>query len=69
MTDIPNHMQPLQGSHSFARMKEQAAKLYRENPSEVWRHASVSTDNRHRCRQCFTCACLETLQSRGKAGV
>ena len=24
---------------------------------ELARHARVSTDNRHRCTDCFTCAC------------
>lgn len=29
---------------------------------EVKRHASVSTDNRHSCRNCFCCACVAVLE-------
>jgi len=29
---------------------------------EVRRHANVSRDNRHRCRECFCCACAEVLR-------
>ena len=27
--------------------------------AEVARHAKVSTQNGHRCRECFCCACIE----------
>ncbi len=53
------------GPYSFWEMKEQAAILYRKDPSEVLRHAKVSSDNRHRCRECFTCACLEVYRNGG----
>jgi len=28
---------------------------------EVRRHARVSSENRHRCRECFCCACAAVL--------
>lgn len=31
---------------------------------ELARHASVSTSNRHSCRDCFTCACEQVRQQR-----
>jgi len=30
--------------------------------SEIRRHASVSTGNRHSCRDCFCCACVEAVK-------
>ena len=39
---------------SFWEMKERAAMLDRD---ELKRHAHVSIDNRHKCQECFTCAC------------
>jgi hypothetical protein len=36
--------------------KRQAAEL---PMSDIARHASVSTSNRHECRECFCCAALE----------
>jgi hypothetical protein len=37
----------------------------RKLPSyELRRHASVSTDNRHRCEDCFCCAALTVLEER-----
>jgi hypothetical protein len=42
--------------------KRQANKLPRE---DVRRHASVSTSNRHACRNCFCCACVEYLREVG----
>ena len=33
---------------------------------EVERHAWVSIHNRHRCEQCFTCACREVLRQRAR---
>lgn len=44
---------------SFFRMKERARRLAW---AELRRHASISLDNRHFCRQCFTCACLEVMR-------
>lgn len=51
-----------------------------EDPAEQWqewkrqantlpildlqRHASVSKTNRHSCRQCFCCACMELLSEK-----
>lgn len=32
---------------------------------ELRRHASVSINNRHECRDCFTCACVAVLRERG----
>jgi hypothetical protein len=34
---------------------------------EIKRHASVSKSNRHRCNQCFTCACLDKLERMNKS--
>ncbi len=31
---------------------------------DLRRHASVSTDNRHRCEDCFCCAALTVLEER-----
>jgi len=47
-------------------MKEHAVKLFNENPTELRRHALVSRDNRHRCKECFCCACLEVWANGGK---
>ena len=33
-----------------------------EKRAELRRHASVSRDNRHRCEDCFCCACLKVLE-------
>ncbi len=41
--------------------KRQAAEL---ETSELRRHASVPTSNRHECQNCFCCAALETLRER-----
>ena len=35
--------------------------------AEMARHASVSTSNRHACRECFCCACVEVLAERREA--
>lgn len=43
----------------------EAAILYRKDPKEVLRHAKVSTDNRHRCQSCFTCACVQVYRNHG----
>lgn len=32
--------------------------------ADVVRHAHVSRDNRHRCFNCFTCACLTEAERR-----
>jgi hypothetical protein len=32
---------------------------------ELRRHALVSRDNKHECRDCFTCACLVIARQRG----
>jgi hypothetical protein len=42
----------------FAEQKRIARTLPRD---EVRRHARVSIDNRHRCQDCFCCACVEVL--------
>lgn len=42
----------------------EAAKL---SDSELKRHASVSTNNKHECRDCFCCACVEELKRRKRA--
>lgn len=46
-----------------------ARQLLREKGyAEVKRHASVSIDNRHRCRDCFCCACVEVLREHAIEG-
>lgn len=47
----------------FSDMLNEARTL---TQSEVRRHALVSTSNRHRCRDCFTCACVVVLEERAK---
>lgn len=32
---------------------------------DLLRHASVSTNNRHRCEDCFCCAALTVMEERG----
>jgi hypothetical protein len=47
-------------------MKDQARELVRNPPyttKELRRHASISTDNNHRCKNCFCCACVEVLEN------
>ena len=51
---------------SFFEMREQAARLYKVDRREVRRHALVSIDNRHKCRECFTCACVEVWRNGGQ---
>lgn len=36
--------------------------------SDLERHASVSTKNRHRCQDCFCCAALTVLECRREEG-
>ncbi len=52
------------GPYSFWEMKEAAARLFTEDRAECLRHAMVSQDNRHKCQECFTCACLEVYRNR-----
>jgi hypothetical protein len=46
---------------SYDLALKEARLLSRE---DLRRHASVSRDNKHRCRDCYTCACLEVLEER-----
>jgi len=48
-----------QKSPDFNSWKVEARRL---TPEELVRHASVSIDNRHKCQECFCCACVEVLQ-------
>lgn len=62
-------MRHADGIRGFWEMKEQAAILWRsgrEGVAEVIRHARVSIDNRHKCRECFTCACAEVWRNGGQ---
>ena len=45
-----------------------AAELYRKDPTECMRHARVSADNKHKCMECFTCACLAVVRNRALRG-
>lgn len=38
--------------------KEQITEAQKLSDDELKRHASVSIDNKHSCRECFTCACV-----------
>lgn len=40
-------------------MLRQVVKLEKQ---DLRRHASVSTDNRHKCTDCFCCCCVDELQ-------
>lgn len=54
--DPPNYKTYERACDQWAEWKRQAALL---PLIELKRHAEVSTDNRHACRDCFTCACEE----------
>lgn len=43
----------------WAQALTSAAQL---SPADLKRHAGVSTNNRHTCRDCFCCACAEVLR-------
>jgi hypothetical protein len=47
-------------------MLSNASKL---DDKELRRHASVSTDNRHACVSCFTCACEVVRKQRRAAAL
>lgn len=51
-----------QDFNQWANMISNAEKL---DDAELRRHASVSTDNRHRCTSCFTCAAAYAWKQRG----
>lgn len=40
------------------------AEAFRLDNAELLCHARVSSDNRHECRSCFTCACLVEYKRR-----
>lgn len=48
----------------FSAMLDRARAL---DDNELRRHASVSRNNRHRCCDCFTCACCEIEEERSGA--
>lgn len=54
----PTHRQYDDPAEQWAEWKRQAARL---PLAEIRRHASVSRDNRHSCRECFCCAAAEVL--------
>jgi hypothetical protein len=48
---------------TWHNLKSQARTLLHEQGlDELKRHARVSTQNRHRCRACFCCACLAVIE-------
>lgn len=55
----PTWQQYDRSADQWAEWKRQAAVL---PESELRRHASVSTSNRHHCVDCFCCAALAVLQ-------
>lgn len=44
------------------------ANAFRLPNAELMRHAGISIDNRHECRECFTCACLAEARVRLRDG-
>lgn len=46
-----------------------ALQLWTENPAEVRRHASVSTNHAHYCRACFCCACVDVVRANEPSAV
>jgi len=48
---------------TFSEFLDEARKL---PDDRLQAHARVSSDNRHRCRECFTCACLSVVYERRK---
>lgn len=44
------------------------SEAFRLPMKELRRHAHVSIDNRHKCRNCFTCACAAELYDRLRSG-
>ena len=59
--DTPTFKQYDDPAEQWLEWKRQAYSL---PVAEVQRHAGVSTDNRHSCRDCFCCACVELLDER-----
>jgi hypothetical protein len=57
----PTYRQYDEPAEQWMEFKRQAAILPND---ELRRHGSVSTSNRHSCRDCFCCACVEVLQER-----
>lgn len=55
-----------QGSKNFDRAfwDKARSEAFRLPDDELSRHAHVSIDNRHRCLNCFTCACAAELYDR-----
>ena len=51
---------------TFEDQKAEARKL---SDAELARHALVSKRNRHSCRMCFTCACVEVEKERRKGAL
>lgn len=52
---------------TWSELKDQARELLKtKGREEVRRHARVSIENRHHCRECFTCACVAVLAERAK---
>lgn len=56
--DAPTYQQYEDPEQQWLEWKRQANTL---PIAEVARHASVSTSNRHSCRNCFCCAALAVL--------
>ena len=54
-TQFDNYM------NTFEKMKNVASNY---SDAELRRHACVSRDNNHKCRDCFTCACWSVLTDR-----
>jgi len=58
----PKYRQYTRSCDQWAEWKRQAAVL---PVSDIKRHASVSTDNRHSCVECFCCACVAVIEECG----
>lgn len=51
--------------HSVPTWENQQWHAKQLSTEELKRHAAVSIENRHKCQDCFCCACVEELAHRG----
>ena len=54
--DAPTHRSYPNNADQWQEWKRQAHAI---GFDEAKRHSSVSTGNRHKCHDCFCCACIE----------
>ena len=58
-----------QESYCEPTWENQLREARKLSTADLRRHASVSTNNRHYCRECFCCACLTVLAEMPKLTV